>query len=150
MSRYKLTTEDLASFMLKDPFINRKFGGILALDQLYKAVFEPKIYIVNTDTQNGPGQHWFCIYLCDYPEHFDPAGLEPMPYVRTFLTARGSQFMYNSKRVQSFSSETCGVFCLFFAFFRCRNYSFRNILSMFSNDLHLNEIIVKQFFESYK
>lgn len=150
MSIYRLNTQQLASYMLNDPFIREQFGGVLALDQLQYTHLKPKIYIVNTDPQNEPGEHWFCIYLNCIPEHFDPAGVIPMSIVKNYLIVNGPNFLCNRQRVQSYFSETCGLYCLFYAYFRCRNYSFQSILSMFSNNLLLNETIVKFFYKQTK
>lgn len=149
-SPFRLNTQQLAMYMLKDPYIREQFGGVLALDQLQFTTFKPKIYIVNTDPHNEPGQHWFCLYISDTPEHFDPVGNAPLFSVNNFLILNGPNYLYNSKRVQSYVSETCGLFCLFYCYFRCRSFSFKEIMSMFSNNLKLNEAIVIYFYENTK
>ena len=150
MSPYRLNTQELANYMLRDPFIRRQFGGVLALDELRFTKLKPKIYIVNTDIHTEPGQHWFCLYLCRIPEHFDPAADMPLDSVNNYLILNGPNYMYNTKRVQSYTSDTCGLFCLFYCYFRCRNFSFNEILSMFTSNLLLNETIVIYFYEKTK
>lgn len=150
MSKYRLNSNELALYMLKDPYIRQFYGGVLAIDELELLVLKPKIYIVNTDPRSESGEHWFCIFLIDTPEHFDSSGFKPRPNVEEYLIVHGPEYMYNNVRVQSYTSETCGLFCLFYCYFRCRGFSFLDVMNMFSSNLILNESIVKYFYEITK
>ena len=107
---------------------------------------KPSIFIVNTDPISLPGDHWIALYMDDTCEHFDPDGFSPRPYFETYLMAKGSKYKYNGKRVQDYISETCGRFCLIYYYFRARNFTFEEILNMFTDNLKLNEIIVSTFY----
>ena len=48
-------------------------------------------------------------------------------------------------RVQSPVSNTCGLFCLYYAYFSYRGCQLEHILSTFSNNLLVNETVVAQF-----
>ena len=137
--------------MLKDPYIRQHFGGVLAVNEVPVLLTPDKIYIVNTDPSDKPGRHWFVLYKSSrFPEHFDPAGLQPVKDIHNVLVLNGPRYIYNTQRIQHYNSDTCGLFCLFFCYFRCRGYSFVDILNMFYKNLFLNEIIVIQFYECTK
>lgn len=144
-----MNTYQLEMYMLSDPYIRQYYGGVVAVDQLPMIVHKPKIYIVNTDPIALPGQHWVTLFMDrELCEHFDSAGLRPRNDFELYLTAKGPNYLYNNNRLQDFNTETCGLFCLFYCYFRCRNYSFNEILDMFYDNLKLNEKLVKYFFIS--
>ena len=148
---YQLNTLELASYMLKDPFIRQQYGGVLAIDQLPIFVQKtPKIFIVNTDISSKPGTHWFVMYVTGTCEHFDPAGLPTLPASEQFLTQHSKQYLINTQRVQDYDTYTCGLFCLFYSFFRCRGFSFVEIMQMFHENLAVNAEIVKHFYKITK
>lgn len=142
-----MNTKQLEQYMLSDPYIKQYYGGVLAVDQLPIIVNKPEIYIVNTDPISKPGTHWVTLFVDTICEHFDSAGLPPREDFMTFLTLNGPSYIYNSNRVQHFKTNSCGLYCLFYSYFRCRGYSFKKILEMFKDNLILNEMIVKIFYE---
>ena len=144
-----MNTQQLENYMLNDPFIRRYYGGVLAVDQLPIFVTKPSIFIVNTDPIALPGKHWVVLFIdTQLCEHFDSSGYSPRHDFKIFLNAQGSKYLYNNNRLQDFDTETCGLFCLFYCYFRCRNNNFKEILDMFYENLKLNEITVKYFYAS--
>lgn len=141
-----MRTEELERYMLHDPYIRQYYGGVVALDQLPKEIKKPSIFIVNSDPAGLPGKHWYAVFFTKVSEHFDSAGFYPNKTLEAELIAHGPKFLYNNVRVQALHSETCGLFCLFYCYFRCRGHSFRDIMKMFSPNLQLNEQIVKYFY----
>ena len=136
--------------MLADPYIRKQYGGVVALDQLPTLIRDPTIFIVNSDPIKLPGKHWFAVYFSNVNEHFDSAGFYPNAALEAELIARGPRFLYNTKRVQAYFSDTCGLYALFFCYFRCRGFKFREIIDMFSDNLLVNEALVKYFYELTK
>ena len=145
-----MKTEELEAYMLRDPYIRHYYGGVVALDQLPIVIKKPTIFIVNSDPSGLPGKHWFAVFFTTINEHFDSAGFYPNKVLEAELIAHGPRFQYNDNRVQTFYSDTCGLFCLFYCYFRCRGYSFREIMDMFSDNLQVNEHVVKYFYELTK
>ena len=141
-----MKTEELESYMLNDPYISKVYGGVVAHDQLPLRINKPSIFIVNSDTIMLPGKHWYALYFDVVNEHFDSAGSSPDKTLENYLIAYGPNYLYNSQRVQSPHSDTCGLFCLFYCFFRCRGFSFSRIMNMFSKNLTVNEAVVKYFY----
>lgn len=142
-----MRTEELAAYMLRDPYIRQYYGGVVALDQLPAQMNKPAIYIVNSDPAELPGRHWFAVFFTTVNEHFDSAGFYPNATLEDELIVHGPRFQYNNRRVQAYHSDTCGLYCLFFCYFRCRGYSFRDIMNMFSENLQVNEHVVNYFYD---
>ena len=144
-----MRTEELKEYMLNDFYIRKYYGGVVARDELPAIISKPSVYIVNTDTSDKPGKHWFALFYNDNEinEHFNSSGNDPSEYVSMHLFQHGDKFITNTKRLQSFASSSCGEFALFFAYWRCRNYSFRKILQMFSTDLEQNDFLVQSFYK---
>lgn len=145
-----MRTEELEAYMLNDVYIRRYYGGVVALDQLPNSIDKPTIFIVNTDPAHKPGRHWLGVFFTTINEHFDSSGFYPNSTIERELVVHGPRFRYNTNRVQAFYSDTCGLYCLFYCYFRCRGYTFSQILDMFTDNLQLNEHIVTHFYELTK
>lgn len=172
-----LSNWEIDAYVASDPYISAIYGGTVAIDQLpTRLPSKPTLFIVNTDPSHLPGEHWLAILASDktleqaaslqHPvlsinEHFDSAGQAPGAEIQSFLnsfscvnkrvcTSSYKSYMYNHLRVQDFNSDSCGLFCLMFAYYRSRNVSFSSFLSMFSSDLSENESIVKYFYRMTK
>ena len=142
-----MNTNELKEYMLRDDFISQQYGGVVALNEIPTKIDKPSIYIVNSDPNYLPGTHWYAVYFNQVSEHFDSAGFDPCEPLTNQLIANSFKFRYNTNRVQNYYTETCGLFCLFYSYFRCRSFTFVEIMDMFSNNLELNENIVKSFYE---
>lgn len=145
-----LNTLEIDRFMRNDPFIRHLYGGVRAIDQLDFSPNIPSIYIINQDPSTEPGSHWIALFINNIPEHFDSLGYQPIKYLENYLIVNGPNFIVNTKRVQNYTSNSCGMFCLFYAYFRCRGYSFNEIMHMFSDNLILNEFVVQSFYNITK
>lgn len=143
-----MRTEELEMYMLKDPYIRRFYGGVVARNEIPLVFTKPSIFIVNTDPTNLPGKHWFVLFYNtnSVNEQFNSTGQPPQVDIQAQLVRNGMKYMYNNKRVQSFTSSTCGEFALFYSYFRCRGFTFQEILDMFTSDLENNETIVNMFY----
>jgi len=146
-----MNTNQLIDYMLKDQYIRRYFGGVCPRDRLPLYVRDqPKIFIVNTDPLEKPGEHWIAVWMDVIGEHFDSIGKKPEKDFEHFLILNSVNYKYNDRKVQSSYSKTCGQFCLFYCYHRCRGYCFEEILAMFSDNLLDNEIKVVRFYERTK
>lgn len=129
-------------------------AGVCARDEL-PAVFKeirkrylfPLCLVVNTDDAAGQGIHWVAMYFssathCDF---FDSYGQSAKYYnfeipVRKIVVA-------NSHQLQSNSSTVCGLYCLYYLAYRCRNVN--NMFHCFSpasptsNDRKIKSVVAK-------
>lgn len=125
------------------------FGGIYNIDNLPRIVRKtPTFLIMNTDVSTGPGKHWVAIYITEnYCEFFDSAGNSPKEYgIEQFLFSNGSKYVYNSRRLQDYDSDTCGHFVLYYTYQRCLGKSIESIVRSFDyQPLNVNDDMVKHF-----
>jgi hypothetical protein len=88
--------------------------------------------VVNTDTHDGPGQHWVAVYAdlrpeLDYPRvtYFDSYAFVPEKEIKTLMKRwkeqwdatgihkKGMKMTFNKTRHQ-FKDSECGMYCLYF------------------------------------
>lgn len=147
-----MNTLEIYSFVHKDTDCSRSFIGVYSRDQLPRRLYRfPCSFIVNTDKQNEPGEHWLAFYYDEnrHATFFDPCGLSPSVYgLEAFLHRTANTWTYNSKRIQSFFSVLCGQICLFFIYFKSKRFSLNYITSLFSNNYEDNEKIILNFFKN--
>lgn len=141
----------ISALLSLDPYTSRCFKGFGWVDtkQLPYAGDDPALYVLNTDMEMGRGEHWCVVYYDrDIMEFFDPFGSPPVLYdFDEVLNSRESRkYLYNSTCVQNPEAIVCGHHCVHFAFHRCRDISFQEILDMYDGrDLNRNDRMVRDF-----
>ena len=124
----------ISTILERDPVSRRRFGGVLAANELPRIVGQrPRVYVVNTDVRGLPGTHWTIFY---FPrrgpaEFFDSMGHSPDYYHRQFkrfLIKHGPTYVYNRRRIQPYGTDTCGRYCIAFAKLRCRGWTMKRIV----------------------
>jgi hypothetical protein len=85
----------------------------------------PGGYILNTDDRGDPGEHWLAIFVTSSGdvEFFDPLANRPSHY-RLVLDC-----LYNTRAVQPMNSKLCGLYVLYYLYWRCRGLSMDSITS---------------------
>jgi hypothetical protein len=148
------------SYLLSmDAYTSHFFRGIVMRDSgdlpYSKKVLEnPGLYILNTDSEMGKGEHWCAAFFSEKGdcEFFDPFGSPPAVYqLDNILSMRQSEpNVYNIVCLQDVFSKTCGHHCLFFSHFRCRGMSFIDILKFYDQaDVKKNDKMVIDFITKY-
>lgn len=127
---------EISYILSMDPYTSKFFKGFGMSDTRRLAFTnEPSaLYILNTDSSSGPGEHWCVVFFKDYSaEFFDPFGEPPETYnFPSLIRSRNfANLKHNPIQVQSISSTTCGQHCIFYALNRCRGYSMKEILNMY-------------------
>ena len=114
------------------------FVGVFAADTLPRRPrpFKPCAYVVNTDVESGPGEHWVCIYFPKNGpvEYFDSYGCKPRRLHKKIM--KNHRIVSSKIRLQSNLSTTCGQHVIHYILKRCMGNSMTNILSIF-NKKHL-------------
>lgn len=140
-------------FLRLDKRTGRVFKGFAARDSPAlpgtRLAGERCLYVLNTDTEEGRGEHW-CVFYAegDRGDFFDSYGLPPTLYgFEPLLATSGVRWIgYNGRCVQAFGSSSCAYFCLYFAHFRCAGRSMRSVLLDFDEeDAAGNERVVARF-----
>ena len=122
--------------------------GVYPSDMIPESWQMPATLVFNTDNSKKPGTHWVAVYVdrksCGY--YFDSYGMKPhIPDHVMRLRKNCKTLRYNDRQLQSISSDVCGHFCIMFLYFMARNIGFSEFLSLFSSDLHKNDVVVKEF-----
>ena len=98
----------------RDPIMHDATWGVFARSELPSGPLLPGAYVLNTT--DAPGEHWILIYVGDdgHVELFDSLGRTENDY--------GLQFNSTTlpKRLQSFNSKNCGLYVVYFLFWRSR------------------------------
>jgi Ulp1 family protease len=104
----------------------------MKLTTLYKKGYHRIGIAINTDTHDGPGEHWTAVF-CDirpdleFPRmtYFDSYGYKPEREIKRLMTrwatqwdatglhSKPMQLTYNKTRHQRKNSE-CGMYCIYF------------------------------------
>ena len=146
-----MNTFDLEQKIITDTVSSSIFGGVLASDELpHRIKHKPVFYIVNTDPSNMPGQHWIVIYIGENVDYFDPLGRAPNRIIEHRLSSISPDgYLRMISPVQSQTSRKCGQFCLYYSYYRARNFSVSCIVNSLTLDFTINDYIVQQFVDNY-
>lgn len=148
---FAISNEDIYNFIIKDDLMLKAFGGIYPSDKLPRIGYSGKCCFINSDPSFLPGRHWMCVFFPEntYPEFFDSLGRCPSYYSNRIARFIGKEYLYNSIRLQAHNSSTCGLYCLYFFYFRVRGISYVDILKSFSSDLEHNDSVVIDFYRDF-
>ena len=103
----------------------------------------PSCFVSNTDESHSPGEHWVAFYIANPNriEFFDSYGMPPSVYGFTLNVS-----CYNTTQYQSFDSNVCGHYCIFYLYVRSIFNSNKPLDSYFSKHNHiLNDLNVRKW-----
>jgi hypothetical protein len=121
--------------------------GTFSRDALPKTMKLNSSLIVNTDTSDKPGEHWIaiCKNIDGTGEYFDSYGLPPLhKELIVFMFQNFSEgWTYNTVPLQCLDCVTCGHYCVVFVKLKCFGIQSCEFTRLFTNNLSLNDVIVK-------
>ena len=142
---------DINQYLILDQFVKQIYRGVISSNELFKIDKSVKsLYIVNTDPNYLPGSHWICIYsqgeIC---EIFDSLGNNPKEYSKHFtnLMQEYEKCIYSTVKLQSVSSNLCGIYCIFYCYLKSRGFELYEILNTFSENTQMNDYLMKNFLD---
>ena len=152
-----LSSVDITRLMNRDEKTKRIFRGCYPRDMLPKihnSDYESQIFVVNTDSSEGLGEHWLliCCGKNHQHEYFDSFGLNVRTRdVEKFLLykTKHKSWIFNPYCLQNPFSVSCGHHVLYFSYFKARGYSFNWILNTYSSDLEENDFMVTDFVRTH-
>ena len=110
-----MNTIQLNEILSRDSFTKNIFLGTFAFDNLPTILNYPTCLIINNQSSTQPGCHWIAAYFnknrtCEF---FDSYGNSPAFFeLSNYLKHNSTSIFYNKTRLQSYSSENCGYFCI--------------------------------------
>ena len=137
-----MNENEIAHYLMSDEYTSMFFRGVMAYDKLPATNCVKGLYIVNTDSSTGPGKHWVCLFVEDLCEYFDSLGNPPLE-VKSFIQKQQKPYIYSNIKLQGSNSDVCGDYCILFSYFRCRGYSMKHFVEMFTNDVDKNDNEIK-------
>lgn len=137
-----MDSDQLSRIMTSDECLRDGNWGIFMRDTLPN-VLRPGGYIVNSDVSSGSGQHWLALWITENEpaEFVDSFGRGPGYYKLTIP----SPVVTNRRQLQSDDAVSCGAYCVYFLFHRCRGLSMKDILNSFGKDTRANDSLVTKF-----
>lgn len=147
---------ELSSLIQHFPKCDDIYLGSFAHDELFPQTMKsPRAYIINTGTQNSPGEHWYSVYI------FSRNGKQ----ICNIFDSLGSTFNVSSAVLKSLenvdivsknpeiyqdgvNSVSCGIFCVWYIVHRSHGVSHNNTLSMLTPYEYINnESIIRSTLE---
>jgi len=122
------------------------FRGVYSRDNLPKRFKKPAAFIVNTDSQKEPGEHWVVIFVNkNNVEYFDPLGFPPIgKHFFEFVRCHTKRaFLYNCKTIQNPASNKCGNYCIAFVKHKSCRRSLQSFIDKFTSDTIRNDGLLK-------
>jgi len=138
--------------LTSNPYTKHWYNGFSSPDLPLPHITKyPSLIVLNTDTTDGPGEHW-CILIVfnnDEAEFFDSYGQSPQTYnFHNSIFEHVKKIKYNTRRVQG-KLPTCGHHCLFYSVLRANGFSLNNIMSnKYSENLFNNDVTVFNFIKN--
>ena len=125
------------------PLTADTFRDVISADQLPTRTDQRGIYVVNTQPERNPGEHWVTVeYDPTSLYYFDPMGLPPHPTILLHLkrtkALRNRSLDHNNVRRQGYR-QTCGLYCIYHTLTRTTD---RYTMDIFNTDLDFNDRIV--------
>jgi hypothetical protein len=123
------------------------FLGVYAKDRLPSSLpNRPCLMVVNTEPSTRSGEHWISMYLdANEGEYFDSFGQLANQTFTRYMNKHCSRWIHSERQLQSVVSRFCGHYCIFYCCYRKIGYNLNAILSWFSLDYGLNDLLVHEF-----
>ena len=115
MELVALSDRQLRALALSDPELKRVFQGVYPSDRL--PAHPPKTtrgaYIVNTDPDGDPGQHWLALWtdqgVCEVMDSYGlPLTVYVAPGLHEWITKHWKYVVRTDRTLQAYDSMACG------------------------------------------
>ena len=128
-----------------------QYKGTYPRDCLPEDIPKSTGVIINTDASTGPGKHWVAVY--NGPTHavyFDSFGLPPLhkDIIQFLDRISPSMWGHNTITFQSESTNTCGLYCLYFLTNYFNGGDFINFRKIFNFKQTKNDLFIKSLYKS--
>ena len=147
---------ELITYLNKFENLKNHFDGIYAINTLPKTIKLRHFCICNTDQSSGLGEHWFCFLRNSISsiECFDSLGIneeKKQILIENCKFRNIKEIEFNETQFQSNSSNSCGLFAIYFLIERMHNLdlTFDELLEEIfePENVNANEQKVLQFYE---
>ena len=137
--------------------LKNQLQGVYSADTLPREIKKDKFIICNTDVSSGEGKHWYCVLKLENNvlECFDSLGItreKKLFLENNFRQRYIKKIKFNVTQVQSSTSDTCGLFVLYFIIQRFHNKdeNFTDLVNEIFVESHSqNEKVVLEFAKTH-
>ena len=137
--------------------LKNQLQGVYSADTLPREIKKDKFIICNTDVSSGEGKHWYCVLKLENNvlECFDSLGItreKKLFLANNFRQRYIKKIKFNVTQVQSSTSDTCGLFVLYFIVQRFHNKdeNFTDLVNEIFVESHSqNEKVVLEFAKTH-
>ena len=147
------TNKDLNDILFKNSVTKRYYIGTFPAC-LFPIINSKKAtFITNTDEHDNSGEHWNAwVVVDDCLTFFDSFGRSPLDitlpkqyhdFAKTF-----KKYKYVKYRVQDWSSNMCGYFCVHFIYILSCNLEIKHFLADYTTNFENNDQVVIRFYSS--
>ena len=148
-----LTTQDLCYFIERfaDEKTKSAFLGVFPINHLPKRITHlPILFILNTHTDNLPGQHWKAVYVAKdgNGEIFDSLASPISLKLSNWMNVFTKKWIASTLILQNPVSPSCGAYVLYYVMMRLRHSNFNDCIALFSPNLIDNDKLMKLFMTS--
>lgn len=150
-----MNTDQIHRVLSSNEHTRNAFLGVFASNELPTKIRRyPTCFIANVDRSSEPGSHWLAFYLSspDHLEFFDSFGHGPydFPGPISHFSRRFHHVNFNVMRLQSNITATCGHYCIYYLYTKCRGYSLNDMLLSFIshplyNDRNVYDFVTRHF-----
>lgn len=155
-----MNTLQIDHYGYNNPYTKKVYSGCYAADLLPKTKIErknlPQAFIVNLcdSSRSDDFCHWVALFISKDRtiEYFDSGGTNSFSsnkhLNRFILRQKPKTILYTNKRIQSYTSSHCGIFCLLFLYAKSVGVSMKKFLGIFKTktDLQRNDEIGNKLF----
>ena len=137
-----------------DSMTMHSFQGVYASDQLKQIqtpVYFPASYVINEDPSTKGGSHWIALYIGHQTvEYFDSYGQPPIPSIKKCIGRLSQQQVsHNEKQLQSFQTQTCGPFCIFYLIKKQEGSSLEKMIRTYFTT-NPSKLLMNDYYEKLK
>ena len=148
-----LTTLQLNKRLKKNPVTKKMFIGTFPGCVLPSTNAKQYSFITNTDLHHQSGEHWNAWMVKGKRIiFFDSFGRDPrdtsFPDNYKYIVEKFDNLEYSKIRIQSFTSVTCGYFCMHFIYVLSLGLDLEFFLNDYSNNFMENDEFVVDFVNS--
>ena len=143
-----LTTQTLNKILLKNPVTKKNFIGTFPGCISPSKDAKQYSFITNTDLHHQSGEHWNAWIVKDEIVFFDSFGDISFPDNYKNIVEQFSSLEYSKDQIKSFSSVTCGYFCIHFIYVLSLGLDLEFFLNEYSNNFMKNNKLAVDFVNS--
>ena len=149
-----ISTTDINHILYENAVTRRYFVGTFPACMAPKTRRKLYTFITNSEEHDKAGEHWNAWRVKNqdiiFFDSFSRAPTHPtFPSYYSDIISNFDNVYFVSKRVQSITSEFCGIFCIHWIYIMSLGLDCESFLSDYTPDYVKNDVIVKNIVKSF-